>query len=172
MQAEAIEIVIVGRKEVKVTPELLKRFWNLVDIKDHPNGCWEWKGFLSKRGYGLFKIKGKSIRANRLSLAFKIGTLPVGMCSCHHCDNPKCVRSDHLFLGSNLDNIADRQAKGRCAHGEAHIRAKLSEQDVREVRIKNLQLRQSIKSLAKEYGVSRPALKSAIVGKTWKHVKD
>ena len=63
--------------------------------------------------YGMISVKGKSWPAHRLSWTLAYGPIPEGMCVCHHCDNPPCVRPDHLFLGTRADNNRDRDQKGR-----------------------------------------------------------
>lgn len=75
--------------------------------------CWEWNGHLNSRGYGLFRLKGKDVFAHRVSYLFEYGELPDDMFVCHKCDNPKCIRPDHLFLGTQKDNMADCRSKGR-----------------------------------------------------------
>lgn len=90
-----------------------RRFWAKVRLSD---GCWEWTASLSSQGYGMLKVGGKhgaAMRAHRLSWLLHHGEIPAGQCVLHHCDNRLCVRPDHLFLGSQLDNIADRDKKGR-----------------------------------------------------------
>lgn len=80
------------------------------------DGCWEWSGYRNERGYGFTRVGGRGSRgvlAHRLSYMVNVGEIPDGLHVLHRCDNPACVRPDHLFLGTNLDNIRDRMAKGR-----------------------------------------------------------
>ena len=77
------------------------------------DGCWVWIG-AKTNGYGVICIGGtKTRQAHRVSWELENGPIPDGMCVCHHCDNPSCVRPDHLFLGTRADNNRDRDAKGR-----------------------------------------------------------
>ncbi len=94
----------------------MERFIRLVDKTD---GCWLWKGATFKNGgYGRIIIKGKHYRAHRLS--YELFKVPPGdMKVCHTCDVTRCVNPDHLWLGTDTENIADRDAKGRTARGAA-----------------------------------------------------
>lgn len=76
------------------------------------NGCWEWQANADRRGYGHMTIKGKKVQAHRFS--YELFVAPPGdLFVLHRCDNPPCVRPDHLWLGTNADNMADMRAKGR-----------------------------------------------------------
>jgi hypothetical protein len=92
------------------------------------------------------------------------------MLVCHHCDVPFCVRPDHLFLGTNTDNLRDMWAKGRHpgTQGERHGRHRLTEETVREAR--SAASDTPIAALARRYGVTRSVMGKAIHGLTWKHV--
>jgi hypothetical protein len=86
-----------------------------VDMKG-PNDCWEWLGFKHKRGYGYFKIDKKHGLAHRFAYAYYKNNgqpIPSNLYVCHHCDNPSCVNPNHLFLGSQKDNVQDMIRKGR-----------------------------------------------------------
>jgi DNA invertase Pin-like site-specific DNA recombinase len=88
---------------------------------------------------------------------------------CHRCDNPPCVRPDHLFLGTQRANIEDMRAKGRAARGVNHFRAKLDPDKVREIRSARA-AGESPYSIAARIGVSPPTVYAVLGGKTWKHV--
>ena len=79
-------------------------------------GCWEWDGPMSGNGYGLVCRNHTRRLAHRVAWERANGPIPDGLLICHHCDNRRCVRPDHLFLGTTSDNAQDMLAKGRGAH--------------------------------------------------------
>lgn len=86
------------------------RFWRKVR---KGRGCWEWISCKGEKGYGSFGVGHKTKRAHRFSWEMSKGKIPDGMCVLHRCDNPRCVRPDHLFLGTPKDNTMDMIRKGR-----------------------------------------------------------
>lgn len=80
-----------------------------------PNGCLEWTGSTNARGYGQIKIDGKPIKTHRLAWELANDEIPDGLHVLHHCDVPLCCNPEHLFLGTQADNMADMAAKGRHA---------------------------------------------------------
>ena len=103
---------------LRATPlPILRRFFSNVRISE-PDACWEWIGSKYTVGYGQFSIPvdGRNrtmVGAHRFAWALAFGKTPKGMFVCHHCDNPPCVRPDHLFLGTHTENIRDMLRKGR-----------------------------------------------------------
>lgn len=91
-----------------------KRFWAGVDTT---GDCWVWKGSKAGAGYGVLGIDYKSVYAHRFSYELHFGPIPDNLCVLHKCDNPPCVNPDHLFLGTQLDNMDDRNRKGRTHKG-------------------------------------------------------
>ena len=88
-----------------------ERFWVKVDKS---GDCWEWIAFRLKSGYGRFWYKGAPHQAHRVSwMLHNLSEIPKGQCVLHRCDNPPCVNPDHLFLGTDADNVRDRDQKGR-----------------------------------------------------------
>lgn len=92
---------------------VVDRFWQKVDVAD---GCWEWQGAMTGKAqlYGRHYVKGaKYMLAHRFSFALHYGPFDRRMQVLHRCDNPRCVRPEHLFLGDIFDNMRDKVAKGR-----------------------------------------------------------
>ena len=98
-----------------VCMNLGERFWGrMVGL---PSGCLEWTGGTTPDGYGKIKIDGVTVVAHRLAWTLTVGPIPEGMCVCHTCDNPPCCNVNHLWLGTNAENMADKMAKGRYGPG-------------------------------------------------------
>lgn len=136
--------------------------------------CWEWTGSLSRRGYGRMGTGPSRISAHRLAWTLAHGD-PGHLLVCHRCDNPKCVRIDHLFLGTDADNVRDCIAKGRRRvtpptppgfKGEAHPCARLTEEQVNAIRAAT----GTHKDIADRFGVSRQHVGSIRGGKKWTHI--
>lgn len=149
---------------------LQERFWAKVEKTEC---CWLWIGGKTSGGYGHLS-KGAAgagfIRASHVSWKIHRGSdVPAGMFVCHHCDNPTCVRPDHLFLGTPADNTADMDAKGRRSHmtgarGERNPNAKITATDAAAIRSDS----RPSALLAAEYGMSKSGIKHIRRGRTWR----
>jgi hypothetical protein len=126
-------------------------------VEKDKNGCWNWTGKTRKDGYGTIVYNGKETRAHRVSLILKGYVLNRSIKVCHNCDNPKCVNPDHLFLGTQKDNIKDMFKKHRNSayfdKGVKNPNAKLTQEQVNEIRNKYIPYKYSTNRLAKEYGL-------------------
>lgn len=131
--------------------------------------CVEHVGHIDAKGYGRY---GK-FKAHRVEYEKANGPIPRGLHCLHKCDNRKCVNPDHLFLGTNKDNVNDRVSKGRCApkHGELNGRSVLTEEMVLEIKreLKNYK-RGLCKKLAIRYGVQEARISHIKTGRSWKHL--
>jgi hypothetical protein len=131
-------------------------------------GCLEWTAGKSS-GYGRFRSGGKMKFAHRASYAAHHGPIPSGMHVLHRCDNPSCVNPEHLFLGTHIQNMADKREKGRQARGTLNGFCKLSEADVTEIRVaKGVTQR----VLASEYGICQAQIWRIRSGKQWVHLNE
>lgn len=161
------------------------RFWELVPEGD---GCREWAGTRDDYGYGVISTvrggKPKQYRAHRLAYALSHG-LPIdglGGVVMHSCDNPPCCAPEHLSIGTSAENTADRHRKGRDAsgarsgsalypglrRGERNGRAKLTAEQVNEIRTRYAAGGVSQQALGNEYGVTQAVVSAIILGKLWR----
>lgn len=167
---------------------LAERFWSKVDMSG--DGCWPWTG--AHGIYGTVKLDGKPLSTHRVAWELANGPIPEGKQVCHSCDNPICVRPTHLFIGTQADNIADMDRKGRrpkrpnakMPRGDAHWRrrnpelgargeraggAKLTVEQVVEIR-QRYAAGATLKQLEAEYGVRFTNIQQIVKRVTWKHV--
>ncbi len=152
---------------------LAERFWQHVQKTDT---CWLWTAGKNHKGYGvIYHVDGKTRTAHRVSWELHLGPIPDGLLVCHHCDNPPCVRPDHLFLGTEKDNSQDAVSKGRkgapvLARGERHWNAKLTDTVVLEMRALYASGQYSMTELGAKFGVHKVTARNAIRGLKWTHV--
>jgi hypothetical protein len=136
-----------------------------------PAGCWEWNAAKNNKGYGQLNYQGRRLLAHRLSYESHNGPIPDGLILRHTCDNPPCINPKHLIVGTLVDNSRDMDERGRRVptwrKGAAVPTAKLTEQQVREIRAKYIPIKYGTVRLGKEYGVSQALIHNIIKRKAW-----
>jgi hypothetical protein len=161
-----------------------ERFWRHVHKVEI--GCWEWTASLNTSGYGQFNATSGQppIRAHRYSWVLHFGSIPDGFFVCHHCDNPRCVRPDHLFLGTAEHNNRDARRKGRIVpagpgnwrgtRSEEHIARfvatvrRLTDADIAQARRRYAD-GESCRSIARRLGCAHTTISRLIAGEHWQH---
>lgn len=136
-----------------------------------PDGCWYWTGACYVHGYGVVSYNGKKILAHRASFLMNKGDIPKGICVCHRCDNILCVNPDHLFLGTQADNVKDMIDKKRfiSSPGSGNGMAKYSDVEVLLIR----ELRESgfrVKEICRLMNASSTTVSDITNRKTWTHI--
>lgn len=164
----------------KNPPTLEERFWAKVDkngpvLRPELGTCWLWTGGKHTGGYGHVVVKSlkqfgrRQIKAHHASWMIHVGPIPDGFWVLHHCDNPPCVRPDHLFLGTDGDNAADKVSKARQRRGEAQPSAKTNAETVRLIRCLAA-AGNTHQSIADSVGLSRRTVGMIVSRETWKHI--
>lgn len=164
-----------ARGDLKPLPsvDLATRFWENVD-KRGPAECWPWTGYQrNAQGYGAVHAQGSKVRATHISWFLHHGEWPNdrGLWVLHKCDNPACVNPAHLWLGTAADNNRDAMRKGRArwVRGERHYQAKLTVEQVREVR-RRIAAGETHRAVAAAFGMSAPAISAIASRRSWRHL--
>lgn len=139
--------------------------------KDEETGCIEWIGSHDVDGYGQTEYKGKNYRTHRLAYKIYIGSIPKGKIVCHHCDNPSCINTDHLYVGTYKDNAHDRMKRGRSniKTGEESSASKLTRARAIEL-IQRRKNGERSETLAEDYGITIWTVNDIMKGKSWKNI--
>lgn len=142
-----------------------KDFWDLVSQFD---GCWLWQGNINPAsGYGRLTNGYKNFPAHRISwMRFNGCPIPEGQSVLHHCDNPPCVRPDHLFLGTQAENLADMHSKNRGKYGSQIKNSKIKEPDALVVRAL-CDLGVSQRTVGALYGLSQQTVSKIAMRRIW-----
>jgi hypothetical protein len=184
------------RMHPQFTPADIERFWSKVDTS---GDCWLFMGACTAAGYGEVTVAGRLWYAHRFAYTITYGPIPDGLFVCHRCDTPPCVRPAHLFAGTHSDNMRDMLAKGRQAGpetrargdrngrrlhperyttivipppkpGEANPGAKLTTEQVMEIRRAYASGEANQRQLGDRYGVSQVKISQIILRKSWAHI--
>lgn len=171
-----------------IKSQIGNRFWQKLDKSDE---CWIWKGKKYRNGYGQAyggrRPNGKTFErlAHRMAYELAFGTIPEGLCVCHKCDNRLCCNPDHLFLGTQKENLQDMVKKGRAVKAEdswthkqpervrrgmTHHTTRISDDDVRHIRARWAQGNISYAELGREMNLSSGAIWNIVNNVTWRHV--
>lgn len=176
--------------EERFWDRLVAKFLSKLDADRSNDSCWEWRGSKQYgRGYGRLAYGHKRHgtfyfeSAHRFSYRYFKGDIGKDLCVCHKCDNPGCVNPDHLFLGTQTENQADKMAKGRTSCGESHslaTKAKtprgsrnkasiLRESDIPEI-LKLRKQGERFRQIGQRFGVSKTAIQYIFEGRSWAHI--
>jgi|SRR5882724_1180439 len=161
-----------GRRQIAVTP-LADRYWaKVIKTSIHTDDCWGWSGYCDPNGYGRLGAERsrKVLLAHHVSWDIHFPDNPrTTLNICHKCDNPPCTRPDHLFLGSQVENIQDMIKKGRGAKGIRHFNVKLLETDVRLIRTQyDAKVKRS--DIAQQFNVSAGTVTRIGKRQGWTHI--
>ncbi len=142
------------------------RFWQ--KVRSDGSGCFVWRAATNPGGYGLFRFKGGSRLAHRVSWELIHGAIPDGMCVCHRCDNRVCVNPEHLWLGTYFDNVTDMIKKGRDrkAVGSDNGKTSLTAKEVIAIRADS---RRHV-DIGVDYGLHPSSVSRIKSGQRWVHV--
>lgn len=135
-----------------------------------PNtGCHIWTGILMPKGYGkIGTVNGSTMTAHRAAWIVHNGPITDGLHVLHRCDSPWCVNPDHLFLGTNKQNIEDKVAKGRSPKGEKNAQAKLTTVQVAEIKFSGAPPIE----MCRKFGIRRQVVSYIRCGHAWQHVTE
>lgn len=139
-----------------------REFWEQVS----PEGCWEWLGARDQDGYGQTRIGMRRVKAHRKAWEIIHGPVPDGLLVLHSCDNPPCVRPNHLFIGTHRDNQRDKWAKGRGV--KVRNGAKLTDAQAAEIRSRYATGTIRQRDLGEEFGIEQGTVSRIIRNKNYR----
>lgn len=152
-------------------PDVERRFVEKYEVEED-TGCWLWTAGVGSHGYGAFGIEHDNVQlAHRVSYALEHGELPGEGVLRHQCDTPRCVNPDHLVPGSQSDNLQDAVERGGYGVGEDRPTAKLTEDDVREIRRRYATGEETQAEIAEDYPIGRPTVSDIVRRRRWAHVE-
>lgn len=149
----------------------INRFWSKVAVTANPDKCWEWRRRINIKGYGQVRAGKNMVGAHRVAFFIHNNQDPLDKFVCHSCDNRSCVNPNHLWIGTNADNIMDCKRKGRLtpSPGSKNGFSKLTESQVLEIR----RLRQdgvTSKELAEKFKTDKTNIWLIVTRKHWNHI--
>ncbi len=148
--------------QIRPKKDPVELFWAKVRKTD---GCWLWTGSVNNDGYGAFRFKGPGRRATHVAWFLEHKEWPpAGFSVCHTCDEPRCVRVSHLFLGTHSDNMLDMYRKGRAA-------SKVTQDMVRSIRSRR-DAGELCRTIAADFGLSDDCVRLIGLRVRWKWVQD
>jgi HNH endonuclease len=147
----------------------IERFWERA-MPVPECGCWLWIGRYDKDGYGYINVNKKRLKAHRFSYEQFVSPIPGKMSVLHKCDMPECVNPEHLFLGTQKENMCDMTIKNRRVRGEKIGNSKLKEADVFEI-LSALDHGESQYAIASRYGINQSHVSDIKNGKRWSYIQ-
>ena len=142
------------------------RFW--AKVVKQKGGCWIFTSTHGGTDYGMLSVSsGEEYLAHRISWEIHNGKIPNGLLVLHHCDVPKCVNPDHLYLGTRQQNMDDMVSRGRSVTGEKHPNHKLTRTQIKTIRERYSTGKYSQQSLADSFGVHQTNIGFIVRNKTW-----
>lgn len=168
---------------IQMTERQIGRFWKNVS-KRSENECWNWKLSIASMGYGQVRMRGKTLHCHRVAWMLANGPIDEGMFILHKCDNKSCCNPNHLFQGTQRDNVEDMINKNRHSHGEKHsevmkntaskgenhYRSRLNATQVKQIREIHEIGELGYGPIARQFGVSTGTIQAIVSRRNWKHI--
>lgn len=149
----------------------IKNVWEKINKKSEDE-CWEWKGYTDKNGYGRIMINHITYRAHRIAYELTHGSIPKGLYVLHHCNNPPCCNPNHLYAGTQKDNMKQMIVDGHSCVGEKHPMGKLRGEDILKIKKLYSTGRYTLKEIGIMFGTSDKNIHLIKSNKRWKHIKE
>jgi predicted XRE-type DNA-binding protein len=173
-----VEMNLIGlfnKKQGRPRGNYEERFWRKVNKNSGVTSpfadgeCWEWTKGLFTNGYGAFNYYGKNVHSHVFSWFLHSGLWPDKLVL-HKCDNRRCVRPDHLWLGTNADNMKDKKDKGRTAKEESHGSSKLTKKQVWKIHKLYREKGLTQENISLKINISRGQVSYIVDGKCWPNI--
>jgi hypothetical protein len=155
------------KEDISFPNTFKNRFYSKILMPQNEDGCMLWLGSKCKDGYGFINQGSKVYSAHRFLFVLYHGKIERNKIICHRCDNPSCVRPDHLFMATQSENMIDRQKKGRTSRGLNRPNVKLNDVKVLEIRADN---HSTYRELSEKYNVAPCTIAAVKNRKIWRHL--